>query len=305
MTAQPPPVLQGKVAIVTGAGGGIGREEALALAAHGARVVVNALSDSCEQVAEEIRGQGGEAIAARGSVADAGAAEGVMRAAVDKYGQVDILVNNVGVSFAKPLEEATTEEFQDLFNVNVVGHFNMMRLLIPAMKARRSGRIVNTSSGTWRNPKGNVVYGASKAAVVSLTYGAAWELRDYGVTCNAICPFGMTAGVQRGIAAFSRLSGSQSGLSDLTQMLKNFPSPKYAAPLVVYLASDAAAGVSGFIFRSGGGRITMFPHPFETNLISMDISSEENWTYEELAERIPAEVLSGQELWWVEEEKRS
>ena len=303
MTApDPPPVLAGKVALVTGAGTGVGREEALALAAHGARVVVNARSDSCEAVAEEIRALGGEAVGARGSVADPAEAAGLVGATVDAYGRIDILLNNAGIALTRRLEDISTEEFERLFATNVTGHFQTMKAAVPLMKAQGGGRIINTASASWRSPRANLIYGATKAAVVSLTYGAAWELRDHNITCNAICPFGMTPGVRRGIDAFAKLDGdAPAGLMD---MLKNYPSPEFAAPLVVFLASDAAADITGFVFRSGGGRISVFSHPGETAAIQKDVSGGANWTFDELAQRVPAEVLGGRQSWWVEDERR-
>jgi NAD(P)-dependent dehydrogenase (short-subunit alcohol dehydrogenase family) len=300
--AHPPAVLAGKVALVTGAGVGVGREEALALAAHGARVVVNARSDGCEAVVAEIRARGGEALARRGSVADPNVAAGLVAATVEAFGRIDILVNNAGVALTRRFEDISLEEFETLFATNVSGHFHTMRAAAPLMRAQGGGRIINTASASWRSPRANLVYGATKAAVVSMTYGAAWELRDSGVTCNAICPFGMTPGVQVGIEAFAKLDGdAPPGLMDT---LKDYPSPEYAAPLVVFLASDAAAEITGLVFRSGGGRVSVFSHPTETAVIRTDISDGANWTFDELARRVPAEVLGGRAPWWIEDERR-
>jgi NAD(P)-dependent dehydrogenase (short-subunit alcohol dehydrogenase family) len=296
--AAPAQVLAGKVAIVTGGGRGMGRAHAMALAAHGARLVVNATSDSAEQVAAEIRAAGGEAIAHRASVADHAAAGDLIGVAIDHFGRLDILVNNAGFALPKLLQDTTPEDLDDLYAVNLRGHFNTIQHAAKVMVNQHSGRIINTASGSWRRPTGNVAYAASKAAVVSLTWGVAWELRNHGITCNAIAPFGMTRLVQNGVAAYGDLVRTGLMPPGTNEHLMNYPGPEFAAPIVVYLASDAAARVSGQIFRSGGGKVAIFSHPQEINAIQKDISGQEPWTFEELAERIPDDVLGGISPWW-------
>ena len=297
-SAAPAQVLEGKVAIVTGGGRGVGRAHALALAAHGARLVVNATSDSAEDVAAEIRAAGAEAIAYRASVADHAAAGGLIQAAVDHFGRLDILVNNAGVSVPKLLQDTTPEEWDLLFAVNLRGHFNTIQHAAKVMKGQRGGRIINTASGSWRKPTSNLAYAASKAAVVSLTWGVAWELRNHGITCNAIAPFGMTRLVQDSVAAYGDLAKAGLVPPGTNEHLTHYPGPEFAAPIVVYLASDAAARVNGLIFRAGGGKVAIYSHPQEINPIQKDISDREPWTFLQLAERIPDEVLQGVSPWW-------
>jgi NAD(P)-dependent dehydrogenase (short-subunit alcohol dehydrogenase family) len=291
--------LEGKVAIVTGGGRGIGRGEALALAAHGASVIVNAVSQSAEEVAHEINDNGGKAIAFRGSVTDDAVAEQLIKLAVSEFGTLDILVNNAGSSLQKLLHEIEPDEWNALMELNVNGHFFPTRHAAKVMMANRSGRIINTASGSWLRPMGNLAYGVTKAGIASFTWGVAWELRHYNITCNAIAPFGRTQLVEKSRAAYQRMIDSGLVPLDKGDRLDGFPGPEFAAPIVVYLSSDHAGGITGNIVRAGGGKLSIFSIPHEINLIEKDIGPGEPWTMEELIERVPADLLSGISPWWV------
>src|SRR5881227_855068 len=199
------PDLSGKVAIVTGAGRGIGRSHALALAAAGARVVVNDLgagvagegSDAgpAEQVVEEIRTAGGEATTNGENVADFAGAERLVRQAIDEFGRLDILVNNAGILRDRMLVNMTEDEWDAVISVHLKGHFAPTRHAAAHWRERAKageevrGRVINTSSpsGVFGNV-GQTNYGAAKAGIVGLTLVAAQELGRYGVTVNCIAP---------------------------------------------------------------------------------------------------------------------
>jgi len=293
-------LLDGKVAIVTGGGRGVGRAEALSLAAHGARVVVNATSGSADEVANEIVDQGGEAIAVRASVADYDDAGRLVDAALRHFGRLDILVNNAGTSLQKLLHEIEPAEWQALMAINLNGHFFTTQHAAKPMMAQRSGRIINTCAGSWRNPTGNLAYGVSKAGIVTFTWGVAWELRGYGITCNAIAPFGKTQLTERSAQAYERLIEAGVVPAGKNAHLADFPGPEFAAPIVTYLASDRAADITGLVIRTGGGKLSVYTHPEERNLILKPVV-EGAWTMEELIERVPSDLLRGVTPWWSED----
>src|ERR687898_147523 len=199
------PSLDGKVAIVTGAGRGIGREHALALAEAGARVVVNDLGGSlagdgadttpAQSVVDEIAAAGGEAVANADDVSDFDAAEHLVGQALEEYGRLDLLVNNAGILRDRMLVNMTEDEWDAVITVHLKGHFAPTRHAAAYWRARSKdgeevrGRVINTSSpsGVFGNV-GQVNYGAAKAGIAAFTIIAAQELARYGVTVNAIAP---------------------------------------------------------------------------------------------------------------------
>ena len=192
--------LQDKVAIITGAGGGLGRAHALALAAHGARVVVNDLgTDAASAVVDEIERRGGVAIANAGNVTDPAAMQAMVGAAMAKWGRVDILVNNAGILRDKSFAKMTLDEFRLVLDVHVMGAVNCSKAVWDVMRAQQFGRIVMTtsSSGLYGN-FGQANYGAAKLALVGLMQTLAIEGERYGIRVNCLAPTaatGMTAGV--------------------------------------------------------------------------------------------------------------
>jgi len=181
--------LKGRVAIVTGAGGGLGRAYALLLAQRGARVVVNDLGNGAETVTQEIIAAGGEARAALGSVTDAAAVNAMVQDTLKAWGRVDILVNNAGIAVMRELEDLTEEEFDHTMAVNLKSAFLCMQAVLPGMRERQWGRVVNISSGAARGA--GVIgahYNASKAGMEGLTRGYAARLVKEGITVNAIAP---------------------------------------------------------------------------------------------------------------------
>lgn len=248
--------LDNRVAIVTGAGGGIGRGHAMLLAARGAKVVVNDLGGSrrgagsdpatAEGVAEEIRAAGGEAIANTVDVSKPAGADTLIDDAVLEYGQVDIVVNNAGLApyLDRPFAETSLEGFQRQIDVHFGGTYNVTRAAWPLMVKRGFGRIINTcsTSGFYGLPY-SPEYAAAKAAVQGLTYSIAHEAKEHGITVNGIGPGGYTRMVWDLIP--------DEGPETPAKRILN---PDLCAPTVVWLAHESCA-VNGAVFESHAGRV--------------------------------------------------
>lgn len=295
-------LLDGQIAIVTGAGRGIGRAEALALAAHGAKVVVNdpgverdgtgSNPDVANQTVSEIREAGGVAVANHDSVADWDGAKRLVELALAQFGGLDIVINNAGVVFFKKFEEMTEADYDRLIDINLKGTFNVCRHAIPILKRKNYGRIINTTSNQWAAPFSDSGYAAAKGGVVSLTYALAWEVQDYGITVNAVAPFAST----RMLADIDKINGpllSQGGASARRVKSQEMRTePEYAAPIFVYLASKHAGNVTGCVFRAGGGKIGLYSHPVEQRSVYQR-DPVAPWPIEDLIDVLPQTVLSG------------
>ncbi len=278
--------LTGKVAIVTGAGRGIGREEAALLAAQGARVVVNDVGrhprETAQDVAEQIRAAGGEAQPNTDSVASMEGAERLIRAAVAKYGRLDILVNNAGVIAPGEISGLSEEDWDKVIAVHLKGTFATMRFAAAVMKRQRSGVIVNTGSesGLGHPAMGN--YSAAKEGIVGLTRTAARELGRFGVRCNAIRPRAMTEGTAEYAERFNRWQPLADALQRYFLGARGHIGgeirPTAVATMVVWLCSDAAANVNGRTFYVGGDEIGLWSEPELTR----SLSREGGWSLEAL-----------------------
>ncbi len=279
--------LDDKVAIVTGGGRGLGRAYALALAGAGARVVVNDLGvrldgsapgdESAGAVVAEIRRAGGQALANTDSVAEPAAVQRLIDSTLALFHRVDILVNNAGIVRSRPIEEMSDADFDDVLAVHLRGTFLCTRAAMRAMRAAgHGGRIVNTTSGRayYASSVGTANYASAKGGIISLTGVAAVEGKDAGITCNAVSPLARTR------MSAQYLANDQDDALD----------PATVAPLVVFLASDVAAGITGEVFRVARGEIATV-----TTAIGPPIhSTRGRWTAEEIAERIPAIIASAQ-----------
>ena len=256
--------LENKVAIVTGAGRGIGKEIALLLAKEGAKVVVNDLgggsdgqgndSKVADEVVAEIREAGGEAAANYDSVADSAGAERIVGTAIDSFGRIDIVVNNAGILRDRMVFKMSEEEWDSVIAVHLKGSYNVTRAAAPYFKEQKSGRFINfTSTSGLIGNVGQANYAAAKLGIVGLTKVTALDMQRYNVTANAIAPF-----------AWSRLIGTipteteseKARVDKLKQM-----SPEHIAPLAAFLASEQAAEVSGQIFGVRGKEIMVFSQP--------------------------------------------
>ncbi|MEM0982254.1 MAG: 3-oxoacyl-[acyl-carrier-protein] reductase [Cyanobacteria bacterium P01_H01_bin.58] len=243
--------LKDKVAIVTGASRGIGRAVALALAAEGAQVVVNYArsSTAADEVVAQIMGEGGSAIALQADVSDATQVDALVKAAMDKWGSVDVLVNNAGITRDTLLLRMKPEDWQAVIDLNLTGVFLCTRAVSKIMLKQRSGRIVNIASvaGLMGNP-GQANYSAAKAGVVGFTKTVAKELAPRGVTANAVAP------------GFIKTDMTED-LPNTEDILKFIPLGRYGeatevAGLIRFLAADpAAAYITGQVLTIDGGMV--------------------------------------------------
>jgi NAD(P)-dependent dehydrogenase (short-subunit alcohol dehydrogenase family) len=254
-------IVEGKVAIVTGAGRGIGRAISLLMAAEGARVLVNdvgagldgagADTGPAQTVVEEIKKQGGKAIASTLSISAPENADKIVQAALDAFGRVDILVNNAGILRDRIFHKMSWSDWKDVIDVHLHGSFNMSRAVAGHFREQGSGAMVHmTSTSGLIGNYGQANYMAAKMAIVGLSRSIALDMERFGVRSNCIAPF-----------AWSRMIGSipteseeeKKRVEKLQQM-----TPEKIAPLVVYLASDKAKGVSGQIFSVRNNEIFLF-----------------------------------------------
>lgn len=285
--------LEGRVAVVTGAGRGLGREHALLFAVEGAKVVVNDLGGAvdgsgndktaAQSVVEEIAAAGGEAVANHDDVADWEGSRRLVQSALDSFGDLHALVNNAGILRDRMLVNMSLEEWDSVLAVHLRGHFLPTRWAArywrEQSKAGREVRasVVNTSStsGLLGNP-GQANYGAAKAGIASFTVIAARELQRYGVRVNAISP-----------AARTRMTQHTPGLSDVVQAPSDpgrfdIWDPANVSPLVAYLATESCPA-SGRVFFVRGGKVQIF-RPWE---LGEAVEQDHRWSVEDLAAAVP------------------
>lgn len=258
--------LEGKVAAVTGGGRGIGREVSKALAAQGAAVVVNDLGvtvagqketvSPADDVVKEIKSAGGSASSNHMDISTPEGGDGLVNQAVKEFGKLDILVNVAGILRDRMIFNMSVEEWDAVIKVHLRGHFCTMRPASAHMRERKFGRIINFSSGAAMGSPGQPNYAAAKAGILGLTYSAANSLQKYGVTVNAIMPGAatrMTDTIPAGRMPGAPLISSETAAG--TPM-----DPANVPPVIVYLASDEAAEVTGQCFGASGYRITRYTH---------------------------------------------
>jgi 3-oxoacyl-[acyl-carrier protein] reductase len=253
MPDAPLPLLD-KVALVTGGSRGLGREMVLAFAEAGASVVIASRKlEACEALAAEVTERTGrDALPVAANVSRWEDCDALAAAAHEHFGRVDVLVNNAGINVEGLVEDLSDEDWDRCFDVNVAGTFKMCRAVVPAMKAQRSGRIVNAASFAAIVPSvGSAAYAASKSAVVSLTRVLASELGPWDVTVNAYAP-GMVPTAMNGFAELAPAAADR--LLD-TLSLRRWGDPDEVADVVCFLASDAARYVTGTLVDVSGGKL--------------------------------------------------
>jgi NAD(P)-dependent dehydrogenase (short-subunit alcohol dehydrogenase family) len=244
-------VLDGKAAVVTGAGRGIGKGHALQLAKAGASVVVNDIdSDVAAEVVAEIKALGGNAIGNTGNVGVKTGADSIVAACVEAFGKIDIMMANAGIARDRTFLKMTEDDFDSVMNIHVKGTFLCHQSAALAMKEQGNGGcLVSTVSAAHFGNFGQVNYAGAKGAIASMTYTMAMELARYGIRANAISPSGTT-----------RMSDTYVG-PDGKKHPMPFIDPELNGPVLVYLCSDEGNYISGQIFGTGGERIALLSQP--------------------------------------------
>jgi 3-oxoacyl-[acyl-carrier protein] reductase len=294
--------LDGKVAIVTGGGRGIGRAVSMLLASEGARVVVNDYgvavdgsqpsSGPSAEVAEEIRAAGGTAVANYNTVATMEGGEAIVKQALDEFGRLDIVVLVAGILRDRMVFNMTEQEWDDVIAVHLKGHFTVTKPASIIMRQQRSGRIITFTSGSGlRGSSGQANYGAAKAGIAGFTRVVARDLGRYGVTCNSISPGAntrMTATVPQTAREARAARGIAAAPAAPTPAERG---PEQVAPMVAYLATDDAWNINGSIFAVSGGTVSLLFHPTPYRTIFKDGT----WTVDELKRVVPAQLMLGVE----------
>ncbi|MDQ6908667.1 MAG: SDR family oxidoreductase [Chloroflexota bacterium] len=287
--------LDGKSAVVTGAGRGIGRAIALLLASEGASVVVNDLGTGlggegtdvsvAQQVVNEIKAAGGNAVANTGSVADYNAAGEMIQQAIDNFGKLDILVNVAGILRDRMIFNMSEAEWDIVVAVHLNGTFNTSRHAAAHFREQGSGRIINFSSvSAWGSP-GQPNYGAAKYGILGLTAVLANSLAKYGVTANAILP-GATTRMIDSTPRGQQFANEHEGKSPSELAEGTEGDPANVAPMVAYLGTDDAANVNGQFFGVRGNVIQMYSHWELADVFQ----AERRWKASELAEIVPKHI---------------
>ncbi|URZ14338.1 3-oxoacyl-[acyl-carrier-protein] reductase [Clostridium felsineum] len=245
-------LLSGKVAVVTGAGRGLGRAIALKLASEGAKLVVNYRNSEAEtqKLVKEIEELGSEAISVKADISKFNEAETIIKKAVEKYGTVDVLVNNAGITKDNLLLRMKEEDFDNVINVNLKGSFNCTKHASRVMLKKKSGKIINISSviGLVGNA-GQVNYAAAKAGIIGMTKSVAKELASRGITVNAIAPGIIKSDMTDALKEEQRQQILE------TVPLKRVGTPEDVSNLVLFLASELSSYITGQVINVDGGMV--------------------------------------------------
>ena len=279
--------LEGKVAVVTGAGRGIGREIAMLMASEGAKVVVNDLGGNtdgtgttmiADDVANEIKALGGEAVGNTDSVAEVSGGEGILKTAIDNFGQLDILVNNAGILRDRTIFKMEESDWDAVMTVHLKGHYCCSRPFARYIRENNhtGARIINFSSvsGLFGN-FGQANYGAAKAGIAGFSRVLALELAKYACTVNTISPGALT----RMTIPLREGRGESVGDDEIEAS-----GPQHIAPIVAWLATEEASGISAEIFHTGYGGVSIMQQPA---VIKQFKKKEGVWTLDELDKVVP------------------
>jgi NAD(P)-dependent dehydrogenase (short-subunit alcohol dehydrogenase family) len=300
--------LEGKVAVVTGAGRGIGRGVALLLAEEGASVVVNDLGCDvdgsgaskapADSVVEEILSRGGNAVANYDNVAEMEGGENVVKTAVDSYGRLDVLVNSAGITRDRMIFQMTPEDFDLIIRNNGKATFATCKYAAIVFRQQRSGRIVNMTSDAGLGEIGRSNFAAASEGIVGVTRTVARDLGRYGVTCNGISPMVETRQFPGTVDEYRVASGAprdeRAGIGQ-SPPLADWQGPGYrddpdnVAPLAVYLSTYAAPHINGYIFGVRGGSIYLYSNP----AIERSVHKFGNFNMDEMDVLMPKMIGSG------------
>lgn len=293
--------LEGKTAIVTGAGRGIGMEIAYLLAKEGAIVTVNdpgvgrggedVGETPAAEVASQIRADGGKADANTDSVVDYNATGRMIQKVVDDHGKIDIVVNSAGLLRERMIWNMTEEDFDLVIGVHLKGHWNMAHHAIKHMRRETFGRIVNFSSDAFKGSVGQCNYAAAKAGIIGLTRSIAKETSRYGITANSICPAADTRMTINDAVIANRERKFKDGLISQEEYdrASRPRGPEYIAPLVAYLCTDAAQDVNGHVFHAERNLIHSYYYGEERGALRKE--GDGLFTIDELLRDMPTTVM--------------
>lgn len=296
--------LEGKAGIVTGAGRGIGRAVSLLLAKEGASVLVNdpgvgrngeaTEENPADAVVAEIQAAGGTAAANYDSVAKYDNAGRMVMQCADQFGKIDFVVNVAGMLRERMIWNMTEEDFDQVIDVHLKGHWNMSHHAIKLMRGARHGRIVNFSSDAFKGSVGQCNYAAAKAGIIGLTRTIARECGRYGITANAICPMAATRMTVNDAVIANWKRRLETGLLTQAQYESrmSMPGPEYVAPIVAYLCTDASSEVNGQIFHAEKSMLHTYYFGEEARSI-YKFEEEGMFSVDELVDTVPASLMSG------------
>ena len=275
--------LTGKSAVVSGSGDGIGRAVALAMAAEGAKVVINDIGKDtggnhiADKVVEEINKAGGTAVANYDSVATMAGGQNIIKTAIDNFSRIDILVNCAGNYLLGTIEDMKEESWDSVMAVHLKGHFSCIQAAVKEMIKQKYGRIINISSaGAFMFVPGvsrSIAYPAAKAGIMGLTAALSANLKQHGITVNAVLPDAVT-----------KLFPASTAMGGGKKMRKG---PEYVAPTIVYLATEEARNITGQYILAGGGELCIYNRPFQIPGPHMFAHKMGQWTVDELSQIIP------------------
>ena len=293
--------LKGKVAIITGAGRGIGAAEAILFAQEGAKVVVNDLGGGgdgsgaskspADEVVEQIKKMGGEAVSNYDSVSTTEGGERIIKTAVDAFGRLDILVNNAGILRDRMVYNMSPEEWDIVMKVHLYGTFNCTKPACALFRQQKSGRIINTASESGLGNMGQANYSAAKEGIVGFTRTVARDMGRYGVTCNAVRPRAksrLTISPEL-VAAIEKAKATGTSLPPGADVIMKLPEPNEMIAFVAYLATDAAANINGCTFLISGDQISLYQDPIPIRTIY----TKGFWTLDDLLEIVPNTLAAG------------
>jgi NAD(P)-dependent dehydrogenase (short-subunit alcohol dehydrogenase family) len=242
-----------------------------------------------QQVVAEIKKAGGTAIANGENVTDFAAAERIIKACVDNFGKIDILVNCAGILRDRMTFNMTEQEWDAVIAVHLKGMFNMCRHASKLMREQKWGRIVSTTSDAWRGAPGQGNYSAAKGGIVSLTYTLAGELGKYNCTVNAIAPIAATRMTMDDEVKARFTRAYESGMMNKEQYeeVMNMPGPEYVSPIVAYLCSEEGKIFNGKVIGVQGGRVAVYSKPYEIAGLYRDARKQGPWTVDEMVKLAP------------------